>query len=137
MNHPRKVFMAKKKKPTLSRAILSLMVGIPALLSLTGRIKSLIGFEARLAGRSLVGIMILTIVYALLLSSSWLCVLAMLFVYLTSLLWSIQIILLTLLGINLIMLIIVGCIIRNYKKRLIFPETRHLLHDACKIYEDL
>src|SRR5580698_3209762 len=103
--------MTKRKKPTLGKALINLVIGIPTLLSLIGKIGSLIGFEIRLASKSLISIIILALLSALLLTSSWLCVLAMLFVYLTSLHWSTQCILLALFGLNLILLLIVLCII--------------------------
>ena len=129
--------MTKRKKPTLGKALINLVIGVPTLLSLMGRIGSLIGLEARLAGKSLVSIIVLAFLSALLLTSTWLCVLGMLFVYLTSLHWSTQLILLTLLGFNLILLIIVCRMMTKYKKRLLFPKTRHLLDEVRGIYEEL
>lgn len=129
--------MTKRKKPTLGRALINLVIGVPTLLSLTGRIGSLIGFEARLASQSLVGIIMLAIFSALLLTSAWLCLLAMLFVYLSSLHWSPLLVLLALFGLNLILLLIVCRRMTKYKKRLLFPKTRDLLDEVRGIYEEL
>ncbi len=129
--------MTKRKKPTLGRALINLVIGVPTLLSLIGKIVSIIGFEARLAGRSLVSILMLTIISALLLTSIWLCMLAMLFVYLYSLQWPIPFILLTLIGVNLILLVIISIKIMKHKKRLLLPETHQLIDEARNIYNDL
>lgn len=127
----------EKKKSNLTRTFLSLLVGLPTLLSILNKITSLIRFEMRLAGRSIVNIIILAILCALLLTSAWLCLLAMLFIYLTSLQWSIQFVLLILFALNLLLFLIVFRIITKHRQNLIFPETRDLLHDACKIYKEL
>lgn len=128
--------MTKKRKPTLGKAFLNLVLGLPVLLSLTKRIGALIGYEARLASKSILSIMMLICMIVILLSTTWLCLLAMLGVYLMSLLWPTQIILLTLLGVNVIMLFIVFVLLRKYKKRLSFPETRYLLEETCRMYKD-
>lgn len=129
--------MAKKKKPTLSKTLFSLMVAIPTLLGLTKRIGALIKLEARLAKRGLFSIVIFALISALLLTASWLCVLAILFIYLSSLQWSTLNILIILLGINIFMLIITFSFVRKYQRRLSFPETRHMLRDIYSIYEDM
>jgi hypothetical protein len=130
--------MAKKKnKFTLGKSLLNIALGIPSFLSLTAKIASLFKFEAGLASRSVVNIIMLGVLFALLLSASWICLLALLFVHLMTLGWSIPNILLTLLGINLFSLSIVGIFILKYKKRLSFPETRFLVAEARNIFDEL
>lgn len=128
--------MTKKKKPTLGKALINLVLGIPVLLSLTKKIGTLVGYEARLAGRSILGMIMLILLSVILLSTTWLCLLAMLFVYLMSLHWSMQIILLTLVGVNVFILLIVFCLLIKHKKRLCFPETRYLLEETFRMYKD-
>lgn len=129
--------MAGKKKPILSKAILSLLIGVPTLFSLVGKIVTLIGLEARLAGRSLISIIILSVMFAILLTSTWLCVLAMLFFYLTSLQWTAQLSLLILVLLNIILLIIITLVISKFKRKLLFPHTRRRLNHARQVYKDL
>lgn len=129
--------MAKRKKSILSKTILRLIFGIPAILSLLTTLSSLIKYEIRIAGRSLVCVLMLALFCALLLMSSWLCVLGLLFVYLMSLQWSLYGILLALLGINCFMFLIILLIIRRYKAKLSFPETHRLLNEVCHIYKEI
>ncbi len=127
----------KRRRSTLSRAIISLVFGVPTLWSLTKKVGAVVGYEARLAGQSVVSILMLALLCVILLTTIWLCLLAMLFVYLVSLHWSTLIVLLVLLGVNLIMLMILCMLLSKYKKRLSFPETRYLLEEARSIYEEL
>ncbi len=129
--------MASKKKPTLSRAILSLLIGMPSLIALVAKIISLIGIEARLAGRSLMSIIILSLTFALLITTTWSCLLIMLFLYLVSLTWSAQQALLIILSLNILLLIIIALSIAKFKKKLLFPETRRRIKHARRVYEDL
>lgn len=130
--------MAHKKKSTstVSKTILSLVVLIPTLFSLVRKTVALIGFEARLAGRSVVIISVLSLFVVILLSSTWLGMLAMLFFYLTSLQWSLQQSMLLIIAANILMLVIVWLVIVKVKKNLSFPETRRQLRGVKRLRED-
>lgn len=126
-----------KKKLTLSKSILGLLIGIPTLFNLVAKIFNLIGLEARLAGKSLVSIIILSVMVVLLFTTTWICVMLLIFFYLLSLSWTIMESLFIIMTLNLILLIIVAFSINKFKKRLLFPETRRRIRHARKVYEDL
>lgn len=129
--------MAKKRKPTLGKAIINLIFGIPSIVSLAKRISALVTYEVRLARKSFTNMIILAVFCLILIASSWLCLLALLFVYLISISWTTEMALLSLLGINLVMLLIIYCLLKRFQKRLSFPKTRYLLKEVHKIYEEL
>jgi hypothetical protein len=129
--------MTKKRKPTLGKAFINLIFGIPSIVSLAKRISALITYEVRLARKSFINMIILAVYCLILIASSWLCLLALLFVYLISISWTTEMALLTLLSINLVMLLIVYCLLKRFQKRLSFPKTRYLLKEVHKIYEEL
>lgn len=129
--------MPKRKKTTFSKSLLRLIFGVPAILSLLATISSLVKLEAHMAGRSLMSILVLAFFCALLLISSWSCILAVLFVYLMLLQWPLYGILLTLLGINFLMFLILLLVIRRYKAKLSFPETRLLLNEIRHFYKEI
>jgi hypothetical protein len=119
--------MAQKRKSTFSKTLLSLLIGVPSVLSLIGNLCGLIGHEARLASKSLVVIIALGVVSALICTSIWLCLLALLFFYFVSLQWSPQFSLLVIILLNIILLLIMFLCIKKYKTKLLFPETRKRL----------
>lgn len=129
--------MASKKKSTISKTILGLLIGLPSLISLVTKIITLIGLEARLAGRSLMSIIILSIIFALLITTTWSCLLIILFLYLIALTWTPLQALIIILSLNLILLIFVASSIAKFKKKLLFPETRRRVKHARRVYEDL
>lgn len=129
--------MANKKKFTLSKTILNLVVIIPTIFSVVRKTFALIGFEARLAGRSIILICVLSLIAVILLSSIWLGLLVMLFLYLTTVLqWSLQHSMLLITALNILMLVIVGLVIVKAKKNLSFPETRRQLRSTKRLREN-
>jgi hypothetical protein len=115
--------MANKRKPGFSKAILNLIILVPTIFSLFSKIFALVGLEARLAGRSLVTILILAILFGMVLTTTWLCVLSLLLVYLItqmSLVLSLGIII----AINLFLLLVIAFAMSKMKNNLSFPVIR-------------
>ncbi len=123
-----------KKKPTLSKAILNLIVLIPTFFSILGKVVTLVEFEAQLAGKSLVQLVVLSVVFGTVLTASWICVLAMIYTYFQSLLWSPYLSLFILLLINLLMLIIIAICLSRVKKNIFFPEIRNQIRYLQKLF---
>lgn len=127
--------MATKKRSGITRFIRNIFFLVPSLFSLITNMIRLIGYEAQLAGRSLIIIVVLCIFLATLLTSTWLCLLSMLFVYLISylnLIVSLGIIFL----LNLFLMLVVGIILARTKKNLLFPETRRQFSHLSQFYEE-
>jgi len=122
-----------KKKHSLTKVLFKLLVLVPTLFSLIGKVVTLAGYEAKLAGRSLIVIIILSLLAGVLFATTWLGILAMLFMYLVSLQLSWQISLFILIIVNLCCLAIILCVMNKIKKNLLFPETREQLREVSKI----
>ncbi len=135
---PWKGYMARKKSVLgKAKTILNLLVLIPTLYSLMKKTFALIGFEARLARRSVVVISVLSLVALILLFSTWLGVLAMLFFYFTaSLHWSLQQSMLAIVALNILMLVVVGFSIARARRNLSFPETRKHFSNVKRLRDD-
>lgn len=128
--------MSKKKLP-LSKTLLGLLIGVPTLFSLVGKIINLIGLEARLAGKSLISIIILSVMLALLFTTTWICIMMMIFFYCISLSWSTIESLFIIMMLNIILIVIVSFGVGRFKKKLLFPETRRRIRHARQAYKDL
>jgi hypothetical protein len=116
--------MTAKNKPSLIRIIMELITIVPNLITLATNVTSLINLKSRLVGKNIFKIVLLSVVFSLLLTTSWLCLLGMLLVYFVSLpinpLVSLAIVFL----INTLVLIIIGVILAKEKKNLFFSEAR-------------
>ena len=119
----------KKRKSSFSftSAILNLIMLVPNLMGTVSRITSLMAAEARLAGKSIILLITLSIVLASFITSTWICLLVMLFVFFTSLGWSVAAALTIIFLLNLLTLIIILFIMLRVKKNLLFPKTRRNL----------
>ncbi len=117
--------MAKKKPPF--KFLLRLLFAIPAIMSLASKVFTLIKIEARESGRNFVKIVILAIFSLIVLSSTWISALAILFFYLLEWHLTVPAALGILLAVNLLSLFIIMLSIVRSKKRLFFPETRRQL----------
>lgn len=115
--------MKNKKRSGFTRSILDILFSIPNILYLASNIISLLLIEARLAGKSIITILILSVIFSTLLISTWLCALALLFMFFTIHLGPILSMTLLLL-INLLLLLVIGLIISKTKNNLTFPITR-------------
>lgn len=113
---------------TNKNSIIKLMLLIPNLVNFFCNVITLVGMEARAAGKSIIIMIMLSIVLAFLVTTTWLLLLAMLFVYLTSLHWSMQLSLLAILLLNVVFILLISVIISKAKKNLSFP----LLSQQCR-----
>jgi hypothetical protein len=113
------------KKSSISKTLLNLVLLLPSLLpsilGLLSNLTSLIRIEAGAAGKRLTALIILAITIGFLLVSSWLCLLALLFIYLTSLHLTMTMCIVTLLITNLILLSIVSLVALRIKNNLLHP----------------
>ena len=115
--------MTEKRKSSLGKTLINLALLIPSLFSLLCNITTLIRIEARLAGRSLVIIIGLLMLLGTVLVSTWFCILALLFIYLTSLQLSTAVSLLIILLLNILTIVLITSMAFRHKKNLLFPET--------------
>lgn len=115
------------KKSFLSKIILDTSMIIFSLFNVVPKIIYLIESEARLAKKNLVSLIILFLIAAAFITSIWLCILAMGFIYLISLHLSLLVSLSIIILINILLLIITCLLISRAKHQISFPETRHLL----------
>lgn len=95
--------------------------------SLIGDIASLMSLELQLAGKSIIWILVLAFVIFSLLTSTWICVLALIFILLNSIPLAIGWSLFILIILNLLAIIIMVLIILSLKNNLSFTFTRNQL----------
>jgi hypothetical protein len=131
--------MGHKKKPESSsivKTILNLVILLPTLYNLVGKIVALASYEARLAGKSLIKIIIIAIMSGILLASTWLCLSAIYGLYLVSLGLSYQVTLFVIVLVNLLILCIFAILIMYTEKNLSFRATRHHLRRALRKHDE-
>src|SRR3990167_6344151 len=101
---------------SLSETLRSVIMLVPNIINILSNIAELIHLETRLAGKTLMTLLIFSVIYAVLLVSTWFSLLAILLTYLTVYLqWNIMVALFILLAINLLSLMIIGLIILKIK----------------------
>lgn len=120
----------QKRKSSL-RSIMEFALLVPNIINVICNAMKLIGHEARIAGRSVVIIMISSIVFAILLASSWICILGLVLVYLLSLQWNLMLCIFILLLLNILLLIILSIFIGKTKRNLLFPATTQQCKKLC------
>ena len=79
--------MAHKKKSSVGRTLLRVVTLVPTLFSVFNNVTALVGWEAKRAGKSAVSIVLFAFFAASLLTTIWVCLLAILFLYLVSIQW--------------------------------------------------
>lgn len=126
--------MSTKCKPIFSTILRYLMI-VPVIYSLISHLFSLISSEAHLAKRSLTTIFILSFLVGSIITSTWLCLLAILFLYLISLPLSWIFALFLILILNIVIIMIIGLILLKAKENLFFPETCRLLRHMIDSHE--
>lgn len=119
-----------KKKFSMTRIIKHAVMIIPTLFGLVFKIAGLLSYEARLAGKSLVAIVILGFMLGLLLTTTWVCILGVLIVYLLSLHWTLLSALGIVIAINIFLVLLTMLSMRHHKENLCFPEIRRIIHNA-------
>jgi len=131
--------MGNKKRPesvSILRTILNAAIILPTLYNLVGKVFTLASYEAKLAGKSLIKIIIIAIVSGIVVAATWLCLLAIYGLYLVSLGWSYQATLFIILLINLLILVILAILIMYTEKNLSFRATRHHIRRAFRKTEE-
>ena len=116
-----------QNKNSFIHTLVRLILLFPILFRTINQFLSLIESEAALAKRKIIILFICMILFFSLIFSTWLCLLAMFFVYLISLKLSLVFSLLITFILNILLLIISGLIILNLKNGLLFPKTREIL----------
>ena len=118
------------KKLSLSRVISKLIRVVPNVLNLACNMTSLLELEARLASRTVVYLLMLICMSVVLLTSTWMCMLAMIFIYLTMIHVNIFLILFILILLNIVLLLIIGMIVSKIQKNIFFPNVRRLVRKS-------
>lgn len=124
--------MTSKKKRSLSAIILDMVMLIPNLMNVVQHTTTLIKSEARLAIKNIVMLVMLGIISALLLVSTWLGILAMLFIYLVSLHLSEMIALMFVLLINILFFMIVLLLLKKRQSHFLSRDCRQEFCEHCK-----
>ena len=117
--------MANRKNNFLSKRLIELAIFVFSLFKLIPNIISLVEQEAASARRSLVSLLILYLIAGALLTSTWLCVLAMCFVYFISLHLSGLLSIFILVVINLLCLILIAMLFKHLWTGV--PRTLHAI----------
>jgi len=126
----------KSKSLKLSKIILNVIFLLPTLYNLVGKIVALASYEAYLARRNLVKIIIIAIMSGIVLASIWLCLLAGCGLYFISIGLSYPLTFLVIILINILILIILSIMIKNAEKNLLFRATRNQIQCAIKKCKD-
>lgn len=122
-----------KKQNKITGSILGLIFLIPKLFGLVGDVGRLIKDEAHHGARNIAIIIFLSFICAMLFTTTWVCLLTMLFFYLSSKL-SVMVALAIILLVNVLFMIIVALVILNLKKNIFFPATlKHLSKVRSKL----
>lgn len=124
--------MARQKKTNIAQAILNVIVNSFVLMSSFGKIFKIVGFEARIASKGLVRIIIFSVFFGVILASTWICILGLLFFYLFQLHADPYFALLLIILLNVLILVAMGLIIKSIKNQLLFPEARKELRGGVK-----
>jgi hypothetical protein len=116
--------MATKKRSGWISTLLDLVLLGTNVFGFMENLTALVKFEARLAGKSLISLVILALLMAMLFLSTWVCLLALLCIYLISLHWSWIAALSILLLMNFVFLLIIALMLCKKQRMLFFPLTR-------------
>lgn len=111
----------------LVKKLFKLIWVVPSIINVMSHFLSLVAYEAKEAGKSFIMLMILSVFFAVILTSSWLILLALLFFYLSMHLGA-PVSLSILLGINIFILLIMIFVMKRVKEKLFFPETSYQCH---------
>lgn len=115
--------MSNKKRPSIAETLLHVVTLVPNLVNLATNVTSLLNVELRLAGRNIMMLVTLSVLFALLLMTTWLGVLTLLFIYLTSLQLSMAASVAFLMLLNIIVMMFLFIFLMRAKTELFFPRT--------------
>ena len=124
--------MADQKNNFLSKFIIDISMFVFSLFKIVPNFILLIELEARSAGKSIIALLILYLIAGTLITSIWLCILAMCFVYFISLNLSWLLSLFIIVIVNILLLVITALVITKSKNNLSFEKTRNLLRGFNK-----
>lgn len=96
----------------------------------------LAGLEAKLAGRTIITLTLLSIILVFIVLSTWLSLLLLVFIFLVSLHYTLLFASLVITGLNFFLLIILYFSMVRIKKNLYFPATRRQLANMNLISKD-
>ena len=123
--------MANKKSTSINKLI-NTAIFMFSIFKLVPNLFALIEMEARAAKKSLASLLFIYLIAASLLTSLWLSILAMGFIYLISLQLSHLQAIFIIVFINLLLLIVTMLIAANTKKGLGFAKTRQIVRSICR-----
>lgn len=116
--------MAHKKKTTLGKYLLRVLMVIPTIIQLFGNLLALINLEAREAGNSITKLILLAVICGVIIMSTWLCVLGLFATYLVSIHYSYLFAFSILVVTNIVILLLLVILMQQTSKPLFFPKTR-------------
>lgn len=119
--------MASAKKRSFSKSLISIAMVIPAVYSFVSRLVTLVEEDAKLSARSLAFLMIIAFILASLFTSAWLCLMAMLFFYLTPAYFTLYGSLTIIIFCHLVLMMIFSLMVIKMKNKLFFPNVRYFL----------
>jgi Putative Actinobacterial Holin-X, holin superfamily III len=117
--------------PDQSSLVMNLIHLLQAYLKRLGDIIQLASLEARLAIKTLFSLAALFFILFILLSSSWLCVLFLLCVFIQSLGYSLVFSAVLITSLNIILLALCSLIMWRLKQNLFFPATRKEIYNTA------
>lgn len=109
-----------KRKHNIGSVILNLLMLLPSFMNLANKVISIVGWEARIAAKSVVSLVILSVFFGVVLTSIWFSLLALIFIWFISF-WSIPLSIFFIILINLVILLIVGFFMAKSKRKLTAP----------------
>ena len=122
----------KNKGNFLSKFLFDLVMIVLSLFKVIPNLIVLIEFEAALARKNLISLIVLFIFAVSLLTSLWLCLFAMCFIYFISLHMSYLTSIFITFLVNFVLLLIILLMISRIQNHLTFPKTRQLLRTINK-----
>lgn len=121
--------MANKKRGLPLKSIGNIILFALNFSNVFFHLKNAMQRDVKAVKSSFISVLILSFVMVLLIVGTWLGILGLLFLYFLSLNWGYLLSLLTIIGINVLLMIIIGFIILKAKKNLFFPETTHFIKE--------
>lgn len=123
--------MTKKNRKSI-KSLLSFLLVVPVVIHFINNIGLLIKSEAQNSIRNAIILMLLFLFIASLITTTWICLLSILFIYFISLHMSWILSLVIILCLNLVVMLILFLFALTVKRKIGFPETNKLLRAIIK-----
>lgn len=123
---------AKTGKSKVTKSLVNLLLIVPSIINIIGSISLLFKTDARGSIRSMVIILLMSLFIVSLMVTTWMCLLAIIFIYFTSLQMSLMLSLSIILILNLLLMIIFILLVSKIKENIGFPQTTELLNSLTK-----